>query len=158
MVVGGQGLEGIVTPSDMNKQAGRTHLFVQVSALEMALSDRVRAENWPDEETLRRLPTKRARRARSRLKAKRSVDEAADLVATLDMEDLLQLAGSSPGLEDLSALDAEQIEGLVTFRNKVVHAVLDPAGDADDRLEQLLAQTALIARLLDSLQSRSLAA
>lgn len=158
MVVGGRGLEGIVTPSDMNKQAGRTHLFVQVSALEMALSDRVRAENWPDEETLRRLPQERARRAKSRLRVKREVDEAADLVAALDLEDLLRLAGASNGLDDFSALDARQIEGLATFRNKVVHAVLDPAGDADDRLEQLLTQTALITTLLDSLQSRSVSA
>jgi len=40
LVVGGLGLEGIVTPFDMNKQAGRTHLFMQISALEIALSDR----------------------------------------------------------------------------------------------------------------------
>ncbi len=42
LVVGSGGLDGIVTPSDMNKQAGRTHLFLHVSALEVALAARLR--------------------------------------------------------------------------------------------------------------------
>jgi len=49
-------------------------------------------------------------------------------------------------------LSDQQIHSLAEFRNRVMYAVLEPAGDASDRLETLLAHTALIAILLDALQ------
>lgn len=39
LVVGSTGLQGVVTPSDLNKQAGRTQLFMQLCALELALAE-----------------------------------------------------------------------------------------------------------------------
>lgn len=152
LVVGGRGLEGVVTPSDMNKQAGRTQLFMQVSALEIALSDRLRAAGRPDEEVLQVLPTVRGRQARSRLAKKQAKDKASDLVAALDFQDLLVIQRDGAGIQELSNLSDQQIHSLAEFRNRVMHAVLEPAGDASDRLETLLAHTALIAILLDALQ------
>jgi hypothetical protein len=152
LVVGGRGLDGIVTPSDMNKQAGRTHLFMQVSALELALAELLRAANHPDSELLEVLPSARAERVRSLLARKQEQDEAADLVAALDFQDLLYLVRTRTALDDLSALSDEQIRGLADFRNRVMHSVLDPAGDEPGRLKHLLTHTALVARLLDSVE------
>lgn len=151
LVVGGQGLKGIVTPSDMNKQAGRTHLFMQISALEIALSDLVRAADPTDHELMNVLPQPRARQVRSRWARNQSRDEAADLVAALDFADLLQIERASAAIEVLSGLSDQEIGKLGDFRNRVMHAVLEPSGDDDDRLERLLADTALVARVLGAL-------
>jgi hypothetical protein len=151
LVVGGRGLDGIVTPSDMNKQAGRTHLFMQVSALELALAEMVRTANRLDSELLEALPRTRSDRARSLLARKQDKDEAADLVAALDFQDLLYVVRARTTLDELSALSDEHIGGLSDFRNRVMHSVLDPAGDERDRLEHLLTHTALVAQLLESI-------
>lgn len=153
LVVGSGGIEGIVTPSDLNKQAGRTHLFMEVSALELALADRVRTAGHADDELLGALPRDRASRARSLLARKQERDEAADLVAALDFQDLLNIERRSGGLEVLSALTDDQVRSLSDFRNSVMHAVLDPAGDDSASLRHLLSQTALVACLLNSLHS-----
>jgi len=153
LVVGGHGLEGIVTPSDMNKQAGRVHLFMQISALEMALSDRIRAADYLDHELLALLPVARAGRAASLLAKKLGTDESADLVAALDFQDLLTIERARTTLEVLSALSDQQIRSLADFRNSVMHAVLEPAGDDSHRLDSLLIHTALVASLLDGLET-----
>jgi hypothetical protein len=153
LVVGGRGLEGMVTPFDMNKQAGRTHLFMQISALEMALSDRLRAAGRADDEILQFLPKSRAAHAKSRFLSKQARDEATDLVAALDFQDLLDIERGSSEFPVLSDLSAQQVRSLTKFRNSVMHAVLEPAGDDSDRLRQLLSQTALITRLLDGLEA-----
>lgn len=153
LVVGNQGLEGIVTPSDLNKQAGRTHMFMLVSALEMGLANRVRATDRKDSEILGMLPKDRARRASSLLARKQSRDVATDLVAALDFQDLLVIMRATASNELFTALSKEQIESLADFRNGVMHAVLEPAGDASDRLEHVLAQTAQLTRLLEALET-----
>jgi len=153
LVVGGVGLDGIVTPSDMNKQAGRTHLFMQVSALELALSDLVRSGFRPDNELLGLLPDVRAVRARSRLRRKQEYDEAADLVAALDFQDLLYIEQRVRRHDAISALTSGQIQSLSGFRNRVMHAVLDPASDDSDRLKGLLGHMELIEGLLDSIEN-----
>lgn len=151
LVVGGVGLDGIVTPSDMNKQAGRTHLFMQVSALELALADLVRAGDWRESELLGHLPANRSARAISLFRKKIASDNAADLVAALDFKDLLYIQQNICEGHVISALTVEQIEGLSGFRNSVMHAVLDPAGDDSERLEGLLGHMELIDRLLNSI-------
>jgi hypothetical protein len=152
LVVGGRGLEGMVTPSDMNKQAGRTHLFMQVSALEMALSERLRAAGSPDQQVLDQLPRDRARQVKARLAKKQAVDDAADLVAALDMQDLLIIARAREDTTSVFALSDREIRSLTDFRNSVMHAVLEPAGDEGERFEDLLLQTALLSTLVDDLQ------
>lgn len=158
LVVGGHGLEGIVTPSDMNKQAGRTHLFMQICALEIGLSDRVRAADRPEVEVLLLLPRTRAGQAKARLKRKQVQDDAADLVAALDFQDLLVIHRARTELGTFADMSDRQIREVADFRNSVMHAVLEPAGDASERLDNLLNQTALIARLLDELQETARAA
>jgi hypothetical protein len=150
LVVGGRGLDGMVTPSDMNKQAGRTHLFMQVSALELALADLIRTAALSDTELLQVLPGTRADRARSLMTRKQKEDEAADLVAALDFQDLLYIERARTAREPLSALTDERIRAFSHFRNSVMHAVLDPAGDDSGRLEHLLSHTALATKLLSS--------
>lgn len=155
LVVGSGGLDGIVTPSDMNKQAGRTHLFMHVSALELALADRLRMAERSEEDVLLLLSAERAGKVRSRLRRQQESDQAADLVATLDFQDLL-LVERELGTSDLrSLLNIDQIEGLSEFRNRVMHSVLHPAGDDPERLDELLERTELVERLLDAIADRS---
>lgn len=154
LVVGGGGLDGIVTPSDMNKQAGRTHLFMHVSALELAVADRLRAAERSEDDVLQLLSAERAGKVRSRLRRQQESDQSADLVATLDFQDLL-LIERQLGTSGLSTLlSTEQVEGLSEFRNRVMHSVLQPAGDTPERLDELLERTELVERLLDALADR----
>lgn len=153
LTVGHRGLEGIVTPSDMNKQAGRTHLFMQVSALELGLSDLIRAANLSDEALYRILPGGRATRARGRYKRKMKKDETADLVAALDFQDILHIEKEIGRIESFSSLEDKTISDLADFRNKVMHAVLEPAGDDAERVGVLLSQTGLITSLLDAIET-----
>lgn len=155
LVVGSGGIDGIVTPSDMNKQAGRTHLFMHVSALELALAERLRASERSQDDVLRCLPSGQAAKVRRRLRKHQESDHAADLVATLDFQDLLLIEGQLELSDRLSALDSEQINGLSEFRNRVMHSVLQPAGDAPERLDELLNLTELVQWLLDAIVDRS---
>lgn len=149
LVVGSGGLDGIVTPSDMNKQAGRTHLFMHVSALELALADRLRAADRLEEEVLGILSPTHASQVRSRLRRQQESDQAVDLVATLDFQDVL-LAEWQLGAAGLkSVIDMRQIKGISEFRNRIMHSVLNPAGDEPERLDELLERTDLVERLLD---------
>jgi hypothetical protein len=156
LVVGGGGLEGVVTPSDLNKQAGRTQLFMQVCAVELALADRARASAHSEDELLARLPGKRARAVRSLYKKQRERDEAADLVAALDFQDVLYLfQAQSAADSSFGRLTGRQIQQLSRFRNTIMHAVLEPAGDDDIRLKQLLTDTRLVAELLACVEGPS---
>lgn len=150
LVVGGQGLDGIVTPSDMNKQAGRTHLFMQLSALEMELSNRARTANRSDADNLDMLGGKRRKAVNSRLERNRESDQSADLVACLDFQDLLTIDRASSPEGCTSTLSDAQINGLRDFRNRVMHAVLEPTGDDEVRIDDLLEQTALVDALLSA--------
>lgn len=148
-VVGSGGLEGVVTPSDLNKQAGRTQLFMQVCALELALADIVRASARSDDQLLAVLPEERAQSTAGRYRKQRERDEAADLVTAFDLQDLLYVCkGWSAADSVLSKLTSTQIQHLSKFRNTIMHAVLEPAGDDDVRLKRLLDQTELVAELL----------
>lgn len=155
-VVGSGGLEGVVTPSDLNKQAGRTQLFMQVCALELALADIVRGSARSDDQLIALLPEERAKSAAGRYRKQRQRDEAADLVTAFDLQDLLYCCkASSVANSALSTLTATQIQHLSKFRNTVMHAVLEPAGDDDGRLKHLLDQTELVAGLLACVDGRS---
>lgn len=159
LVVGSGGLNGIVTPSDMNKQAGRTHhLFMHVSALELALAERLRAAKRSDEDVLRLMTPKRAGMARGRLGRQQSSNQSADLVATLDFQDLLLVERELGASGFISHLSLQQIEQLSDFRNRVMHSVLQPAGDDPERLDELLVRTELVERLLGAIEEQSVTA
>lgn len=151
LVVGSMGLDGLVTPSDMKKQAGRTHLLMHVSALELALADRLRGAAQTEAELLRLLPRERASKVRSRLKRQERLDQAADLIATFDFEDLLLIERHIGRADFESLLSPKQISSLSGFRNRIMHSVLSPTGDDPERLNELLSHTKLVERLLDAL-------
>lgn len=156
LVVGSSAIEGLVTPSDLNKQAGRTHLFMRVSALELALADIVRKRSKSDEDLLASVDEERARALKSRYAKKASLDEAADLVAAFDLKDLLRVCrvGLLPE-PPFAQLTDDQIKQLSDFRNDVMHAVLKPSGDGDVKLSRLLEQDSLITGLVDCAEAAS---
>ncbi len=74
------------------------------------------------------------------------------LVKGMSIRSTVGVTGAAKNTVVKLGLTVEQIRGLSDFRNSVMHAVLDPAGDDGDRLEGLLSYTGLIARLLDSIE------
>jgi len=128
LVVGGNGLEGIVTPSDMNEQAGRTHLFMQISALEMALSDRARSA--PEDELLTVLPKDRARSyatATSHLAAPRSTQSRPRLWALCPRPCQRRTPGRDGPFEHLPGLRHRQHHGPAQCANTPATRVAPPA-------------------------------
>ena len=53
LVLDGRGVDGVVTPSNLDKQAGRTHLFMEISALELGLAEEARSIQQSDPDALR---------------------------------------------------------------------------------------------------------
>jgi hypothetical protein len=58
--VEGRAVSGLVTPSDLNKQAGRTYYYLLVAAVEMNLAERIR-EYFADQEACSRCCRKTGR-------------------------------------------------------------------------------------------------
>lgn len=151
-VIGGRGVTGIVTPSDMNRQAGRVHLFLELSALELAMAQALRDEGGDQERWLTCLHPQAQKRALSEQRKARKQDQAVDLIATLHFRDLLLIIRSRGGLSGpWRGLTEPQIDSMNDFRISVMHAVRDVTTDSPPRIEQLISTTQLISQLLQPL-------
>ena len=153
LAVGAGGIDGIVTPSDMNKQAGRTHLFMHISALELALAEGLRLHDLTEQQVLKSLSSNRVGLVEGRLARQRSSDQASDVISTLDLQDLLELDLQFNRTGTTAHIENAQIQGLSELRNRVMHAVKDPASDDPERLDRLFDHIDLIERLLETRSS-----
>lgn len=90
----------------------------------------------------------------SRLRRQRQSDEAADLVAALDFQDLLLVERELGTSELRSLLEEHVIDALSKFRDRIMHSVLQPASDDPEHLDQLLDQMKLIGQLLIAVADR----
>lgn len=90
-VVAGGAVSGIVTPSDLNKQAGRTYFYLLVAAVEMNLAERVRGHFSDQENVLALLSDERVSDIRERLAGEQRDDVASDIVAALNLSELLKI-------------------------------------------------------------------
>lgn len=151
LVLDGRGIDGVVTPSDLGKQAGRTHLFMEISALELGLAEEARSLQDGDAAALQALlPADRVSAAKRRRNAKSKRDEDVDFVGALDFGDLLLIGQQLAPENDpaWSSISGGERESLKHFRNSVMHAVLQVTSDEDTDVEGLIHNTSLISDLL----------
>lgn len=144
-VIDGHAIVGIVTPSDLNKQPGRTYFYLLVAELELSVAERVR-QYFPDQSAaLACLPATRRGQVHDRLAAASRDDVIADAVAAMDLTDLLVIVKKTDALRlafgDYSATrwHKEVCGPAVALRHDVMHTVRTLATDAPSSLARLIA-------------------
>lgn len=123
LVLEGRDVVGLVTVSDLNKQAARTYLYAMVAGFEMALANLLRLRAKDQNQLLRGLSEDRQLRVRDDFAA--AGDQEADYIAAMTLSDLLEAVrgcGASKELGFASRNAWERETGsLVSFRNRVAH-------------------------------------
>ena len=97
-VVEGREITGLVTPSDLNKQPGRTYFYLLIANLEIAIAEMVRSHFANQSDALGLISESRQGSVASRLAELRTGDVDADVVAALDFADLLTVVKNTPSL------------------------------------------------------------
>ena len=97
-VVEGREITGLVTPSDLNKQPGRTYFYLLIANLEIAIAEMVRSHFANQSDALGLISKSRRGSVASRLAELRTGDVDADVVAALDFADLLTVVKNTPTL------------------------------------------------------------
>ena len=123
----GQTISGFVVPSDLNKQAGRSYLYLGLTALELRLADLVRVLSR-ERDPLGALAPTAANAVRKRLAARTAANVEADVVAELNLAHLFQFVGAdAPLLARLRVSTPEEWEGLWKpvneLRKRIAHSV-----------------------------------
>lgn len=144
LTVSQTGLSGVVAPSDLNKQPGRTYYYLLVATLEMSIAGLLR-ESFPDQSPILQLLNSRRRSgALGRLARSKEQDSETDVVAALDLEDLLQVSLKDPVTytatwASLDPADAESLKKQVLdLRHDVMHPARTLASDTQPSLERLV--------------------
>jgi|BarGraNGADG00212_1021973.scaffolds.fasta_scaffold12520_3 CBS domain-containing protein len=153
-VVEGTHIGGVVTPSDLNKQPGRTYFYMLVAALEMNLAERARAFFPRQDVALALLSDGRRDGIQQRLESEARDDVLSDTVAAMDLADLLMLVEKTDELR--SAFGAysrnrwanEVSKPVINLRHDVMHTVRTLANDAPSSLKRLTALDELLRGLL----------
>lgn len=149
----GQRISGFVVPSDLNKQAGRTYLYLGLAALELALADEVRRLGR-SQELLAFLPPPAAKGIKNRLRRNVALNVEADIVAEMNLSHLFHIVGSD---SDLLARLGVSAEAWATFwkpindlRGRVAHStrpVLETTAEFSHVVEVDHTVHSLVARL-----------
>jgi len=150
LVVGEWGIEGIVTPSDIGRQAGRMHLFMQVCALELALASLARLQDDLTSVVAQVLTGERRRRLQASLEKKADLGEVTDLVAEFSFNDLLRVGQLL--VKGWADVERAQLDELNDFRNSVVHMALEVADDGGVAIRRVLSNLDLVHRLLAAMR------
>lgn len=153
-VVEGREIAGLVTPSDLNKQPGRTYFYLLIANFEIAIAEMVRSR-FPDQlDALRLISEARQGSVTSRLADLRMGDVDADVVAALDFTDLLTVVKNTP---DLVAAFGEFSPGswqrkvcgpLTSLRHDIMHGVRTLATDEPGSLDRLIRRDCLLRILI----------
>lgn len=151
-VVEGRGFIGIVTPSDLNKQAVRTYFYLLLGELEMRLGEAVRSV-LPDNETVLSLVADdRREKIEDRLRILEEGDVDSDAVAALDLADLVRIGRETESIRKMFGVESKSQWDRLTkpipdFRHDIMHVVRPLIDDSsglerlirrDDRLRQLV--------------------
>ena len=132
-VVDGHAVTGFITPSDLNKHPARAHFYLLLADLEIALAGAARAHFDNQNDALELLEAKDRKKIRNRYDRDSRQKVEVDLVAGMDLEHLLRIAGSDAGLRQRFGVpDASTwalwTEPLPSLRNAVMHPVLEFLG------------------------------
>lgn len=127
-VLDGHEISGFVTPSDLNKQAGRTYFYVTLAELELSLSELIRVR-FPDQHAAIALlgPNRRAK-VLERYASERAENVDADLVACLTFADVCAISEHDDHIRKtlgfVSKTEVQEvIEPLKRLRDEVMHPV-----------------------------------
>lgn len=155
-VVEGDSIAGLVTPSDLNKQPGRTYFYLLVAALELTLAERIRAFFLDQERAVELLAADRQRKLRGHFNAQRNDDVQADLVAAMDFADLFAVVRETDDLRrEFGAYTPDDwsenvMSPLRALRNDVMHSVKTLSTDAPHSIQRLIQSDQLVRQLLTS--------
>lgn len=124
-VLEGRTVTGLVTVSDLNRQAARTYLYAVVAGTEMLLAELLRREFKDQESALQHLTANR--QATVRKAYLDAGDEAADLVSAMYLSDVITVIRHARIHESLGYSSKAQWDratnGLSTFRAQIAHPV-----------------------------------
>lgn len=155
-VVGVSGIAGLVTPSDMNKQAGRTYFYLLLVELELALAECVRRREFNLNEVVSYLDQNNADRLQSNLRSQSQDDVAADVVAAMYFSDLLMLVENA---RIISGLNERFVDGgpvrreVKDFRNQVMHPNKTMVTDRKSSIARLNRLDACLRQLLSEAEA-----
>lgn len=102
----GRDISGFIVPSDLNKQAGRTYLYLGLAALELALADRVRALSR-SQNVLDSLRPPEVKGIQHRLRRNIDRNVEADVVAEMNLSHLFDIVGSDKDSMALIGVSAD---------------------------------------------------
>lgn len=126
LVVGGRSIAGVITPSDLNRQAARTYFYLLLADFEIRLADVIRTE-FLDPDVVLSLVGEETRVEITRRHTVAQAGEVdSDLVAAMDLSDLVNIGARSAPVRSAfgtgSRTGWEDIAGpLCEFRNQVMH-------------------------------------
>jgi len=125
-VVTGREVDGFVVAADINKHAARTHFYLLVADLELALVALLRRSYVHVAILLNRLSSKDRSDAKKRFDRDRELGSDVDQLAVLDFQDLLTIVGRSPRVRRVFECRSEDdwsrlSEGMNRFRVAVMH-------------------------------------
>ncbi len=124
LVLDGRDVMGLVTVSDLNKQAARTYLYAVVTGFESALANFLRRHIDDQELAIGKFSSERQQRIRSTVAA--AGEQEADYISAMSLPDLLDLTRKCDLLGCLGFDSAQawktQTGPLVQFRNGIAHA------------------------------------
>ena len=152
LVIDGRHVSGVVTPSDLNRQAARTYFYLLIADFEIRLADYTRRFFDDQTKALALMSGERRADIEVRFKNATSRDIESDLVAAMDFSDLLHVAkrfapihqafGFTSGTSWTNATGR-----LAEFRHEIMHPVRGILDDQkglsrliaiEDRLRSLL--------------------
>lgn len=146
------GIEGIVTPSDFNKESARAYMFLLITDFEIRLASAVRAAFADQDAILDRLPQRDRLIVTRRFQKQRRQGVAADYVACMSLSVLISAVKDEPkvsaefGHEDALKF-RELARRVAVLRNEIDHATSDLVRARRD-LDRLIKLEDLIRGLL----------
>ena len=137
LTVDGRDISGVVTPSDLNRQASRTYLYMLVVDLELTLAAAIR-DHFEDQSDAMELLGEAARADIEKLASEaRTTNLDPDLVSFMNLSNLLHIAGKTPairqemfGYETRSSWKKDT-GAFIEIRHDVMHPVRPLLNDQD---------------------------
>lgn len=138
-LLSGQSITGFVVPSDLNKQAGRSYLYLGLIALELGLAEEVRRLD-PDD-ILDALAAPAAKAVRKRLQKNILANVEADVVAELNLAHIFQIVGAHSEVLTRLEVSGEDWEHywrpINALRTRVAHSA-KPVLESNDEFERVV--------------------
>lgn len=137
LTVDGRDISGVVTPSDLNRQASRTYLYMLVVDLELTLAAAIR-DHFEDQAVAMELVGNTARVEIEKLATEaRNSNLDPDLVSFMNLSNLLHIAGKIPPIrEDMFGYETrnqwkKDTGAFIEIRHDVMHPVRQLLNDQD---------------------------